>query len=256
MKRSGAWPHSFGKAQLDKRFVLITAAALLGVLLTLALGRWQLGRAAEKEQLHQAMVSQGALPPLSWQDWLQASRAGQDLNYRRVMLRGQWLAQHTLYLDNRQMNGHPGFFVVTPLALPGKAGVVLVQRGWVPRNFQDRARVPEVQTPSGEVSLLGRVAPPPARLLELGTAAATEGSSRIRQNLDLNAFSEEIGLRLQAGSVVQIDASSDGLQRDWFEPGAGTEKHYGYAFQWFGLSALIATLYVWFQIVRRKPRPF
>lgn len=254
MKRSGAWPHSFGKTQLDKRFVLITAAALLGVLLTLALGRWQLGRAAEKEQLHQAMVSQAALAPLSWQDWLQASRAGQDLNYRRVMLRGQWLAQHTLYLDNRQMNGHPGFFVVTPLALPGKAGVVLVQRGWVPRNFQDRARVPEVQTPSGEVSLLGRVAPPPARLLELGTAAASEGSSRIRQNLDLNAFSEEIGLRLQAGSMVQIDASSDGLQRDWFEPGAGTEKHYGYAFQWFGLSALMATLYVWFQIVRRKSR--
>ena len=255
MKRSGAWPHSLAKTQLDKRFVLITAAALLGVLLTLALGRWQLGRAAEKEQLHQAMVNQGALPPLSWQDWLQASRAGQDLNYRRVMLRGQWLAQHTLYLDNRQMNGHPGFFVLTPLALPGKAGMVLVQRGWVPRNFQDRARVPEVQTPTGEVSLLGRVAPPPARLLELGTAAATEGSSRIRQNLDLNAFSEEIGLRLQAGSVVQIDASADGLLRDWFEPGAGTEKHYGYAFQWFGLSALMATLYVWFQIVRRKPRP-
>lgn len=254
MNRSGAWRDSPGKNGFNKGFVLITAAALFGVLLTLALGRWQLGRAAEKEQLHQAMVQQGALTPLSWQDWLKASRAGQDLNYRRVALRGQWLVQHTVYLDNRQMNGRPGFFVLTPLALPGNAGVVVVQRGWVPRNFQDRARVPEVQTPSGEVSLLGRVGPPPARLLELKTAAAAEGSSRIRQNLDLNAFSEEIGLRLQAGSMVQIDARSDGLQRDWFEPGAGTEKHYGYAFQWFGLSALIATLYVWFQIVRRKPR--
>lgn len=254
MKRSGAWLN-IGNSPLNLRFVLITAAALIGVLITLGLGRWQLGRAAEKERLHEAMVQQAALPPLSWQDWLQASRAGQDLNHRRVVLRGQWLAQHTLYLDNRQMNGHPGFFVLTPLALPGKAGVVMVQRGWVPRNFQDRARVPEVQTPSGEVTLLGRVAPPPARLLELGTAAAIEGSSRIRQNLDLNAFSGEIGLRLQAGSVVQIDASSDGLQRDWFEPGTGTEKHYGYAFQWFGLSALMVTLYVWFQIVRRTSRP-
>ena len=39
--------------------------------------------------------------------------------------------------------------------------------------------------------------------------------------------------------------------------GAGVDKHYGYAFQWFGLSSLIALLYVWFQLVRRllRPRP-
>jgi len=37
---------------------------------------------------------------------------------------------------------------------------------------------------------------------------------------------------------------------------SGVEKHHGYAFQWFGLSALIALLYVWFQIVqpRRSPK--
>ena len=37
--------------------------------------------------------------------------------------------------------------------------------------------------------------------------------------------------------------------------GAGVDKHYGYAFQWFGLCGLIALLYVWFQIVRRFIRP-
>jgi len=38
--------------------------------------------------------------------------------------------------------------------------------------------------------------------------------------------------------------------REWPQPVAGVEKHYGYAFQWFGLGALITMLYVWFQIVR------
>jgi surfeit locus 1 family protein len=34
-------------------------------------------------------------------------------------------------------------------------------------------------------------------------------------------------------------------------------KHYGYAFQWFALSALTCGLYAWFQLIRprrRQPR--
>jgi surfeit locus 1 family protein len=52
----------------------------------------------------------------------------------------------------------------------------------------------------------------------------------------------------------QADGAADGLARDWPPIATGVEKHYGYAFQWFGLSALIAALYVWFQIVRRFKR--
>jgi surfeit locus 1 family protein len=44
----------------------------------------------------------------------------------------------------------------------------------------------------------------------------------------------------------------DGLLRQWPEPAADVQKHYGYAFQWFALCALILGLYVWFQIVRPR----
>ena len=48
----------------------------------------------------------------------------------------------------------------------------------------------------------------------------------------------------------------DGLSRDWPRIGYDTHKHYGYALQWFGLCALTAILYVWFQIIvpRRRSR--
>ena len=85
-----------------------------------------------------------------------------------------------------------------------------------------------------------------------------EGSSRIRQNLDLAAFRTETGLALAPLTVVQTGeavGAGDGLQRDWPVVGAGVDKHYGYAFQWFGLCGLMALLYVWFQIVRRFIRP-
>jgi surfeit locus 1 family protein len=77
----------------------------------------------------------------------------------------------------------------------------------------------------------------------------------LRQNIDLAAFSAEAGLPLLSVSVQQLGAASEGLLREWPQVASGVEKHYGYAFQWFALGALISILYVWFQIVRRFKQP-
>ncbi|RYY92726.1 MAG: SURF1 family protein, partial [Comamonadaceae bacterium] len=170
--------------------------------------------------------------------------------------RGLWLAPQTVYLDNRQMHGVPGFYVLTPFAIEGSEQAVMVQRGWIQRNFEDRTRLQPVQTPAGLVEIVARIEPPPSQLLELTKAAAPTpiqdavGSSPIRQNLDLERFRAESGLPLRTDlSLQQSGAASEGLQRDWSAPALGIEKHYGYAFQWFGLAALVTILYVWFQIV-------
>jgi len=173
-----------------------------------------------------------------------------------VHLRGHGLAQHPVYLDNRQMQGRAGFFVLTPLQLEGLPLTLLVQRGWLARQVQDRTQLAPVDTPAGTVELSGRLAPAPARLLDLGGPAPGPGSSRIRQNLDLTAYAAETGLALAPWTVLQTEGPDDGLQRQWPAFTAGVEKHHGYAFQWFALSGLIALLYVWFQVVRRiRPRP-
>lgn len=255
---------------LGLRFWLITLAAVAGMLVTASLGRWQLSRAAQKEALQAMLDARGRMPTMDGRVLLSkpamAAAEAETLVHRAAMLEGRWLPEHTVYLDNRQMNGRPGFFVLTPLQLVGTpSGVVLVQRGWVPRNFQDRTQLPQVQTPQDVVvRVVGRVAAAPSRLYEFGGGESSagghgaEGSSRIRQNLDLAAFRTETGLALAPLTVVQTGeavGAGDGLQRDWPVVGAGVDKHYGYAFQWFGLSGLMALLYVWFQIVRRFIRP-
>jgi surfeit locus 1 family protein len=148
------------------------------------------------------------------------------------------------------MEGRTGFFVITPLRLAGSTQAVLVQRGWVPRNFEDRSRVPEVATPEGAVAVEGRLVPPPGKLYELGQA----GTGPIRQNVDLEALTREWDVPLLALSVVQTGDADDGLRRAWPVVAAGVHKHHGYAFQWFGLCALAGFLYVWFQFIspRRK----
>jgi surfeit locus 1 family protein len=165
-----------------------------------------------------------------------------------VQLQGKWQTAQTIYLDNRPMNGRPGFWVVTPFKLEGAgpdAAAVLVQRGWIPRDFQERTRLAPVNTPLETVALEGRIAPAPGKLYAFGGAE----HGRIRQNLDIAAFAQEIRVPLIDALVLQTGAASDGLLRQWAEPATGIDKHYGYAFQWFGLCALVVGLYAWFQIL-------
>ncbi len=228
------------------RFVMITLAAIALTLVTARLGVWQLARAAEKNALQAAIEEQARLPVVD--DLPSDTTPAAALHHRRVQLKGRWSASHTFYLDNRQMNGRPGFFVVTPLVLAdGRA--VLVQRGWLPRNADDRTRIDDAPPPAGEVRIEGRIAPPPSRLFEFDGA----DTGRIRQNIDVNAFARETGLRLAPLSVLQA-GSADKLLRDWPAPATGVAKHHGYAFQWFALSALVVMLYVWFQLIQPRPK--
>ncbi len=228
------------------RFWMILLAAVAATAITLRLGFWQLSRASEKLALQSVIDERGRLPRLDNQS-LVGALADRDQTHRRVSLQGRWLDQHTVYLENRQMAGKPGFFVLTPLQPDGLQQVVMVQRGWVQRNFSDRSALPVLPTTSGVVQVEGRIAPPPAKLYEFESVAM----GNIRQNLELPTYAQETGLALAPFSVLQTGPASDGLARDWTPINTGVGKHHGYAFQWFALSGLITIAFVWFQIVRR-----
>ncbi len=226
------------------RFWLLTLAALLVAALTFSLGQWQLRRAAQKQALMVAIEGQGNESILKAAD-LATFKNLQEAVHRRATVKGVWRADHTVFLDNRQMNGKTGLVAVTPLVLDGSGQVILVQRGWVMRNFEDRAKLPDIQTPAGAVTVHGRIAPPPSKLYEFKGV----DMSRIRQNIDIVDFSRETGLPLMSVSMVQIGSADEGLLREWAAPNVGIDKHYGYAFQWFALCGLVAGLYAWFQII-------
>lgn len=231
------------------RTLLITLAAVLGLGVTVSLGQWQLRRAAEKLALQAAIDSQASKPALDALA-LQKSPDLQALVHQPALVRGTWDAAHTVYLDNRQMQGRVGFFVMTPLILEGSRTAIVVQRGWLARDFQNRSHLLTVQTPTGVVEVQGRIALPPSKLY----APGQEQPGAIRQNLDLAAYKEETGLPLLAMTMQQTGAASEGLLRDWPVVNSGVDKHYGYAAQWFALAALIAGLYIWFIVLR--PRYF
>lgn len=233
---------------------IATLVGVGGVCLGIALGYWQLDRAAQKTQLHAAMQAQSNTD--AWDaETVRASLASSGAmptqwEHRPIALQGQWLPAHTVYLDNRQMQGRPGFYVFTPLQL-SHGEVVLVQRGWIARNFQDRQALQPIETPAGTVQVKGQLAGPPARLYALGQDDAAQAQTTpIRQNLDLDRYARTTGLTLWPVTIVQTGAASEGLLRDWPQPDSGIATHYGYAFQWFAIAAVLAAMLLWFQLLR------
>ena len=236
-------------------WVLIAAVLTAGV--TARLGLWQMDRASQKSQLQALLDARRNLPVMSAETLPLDAKTLAEQVHRHIELKGIWLPAYTVYLENRQMQGRPGFFVITPLALPDGTAV-LVQRGWLPRDLRDRTRVQAPPLSSGQVTLTARIAPPPARLYDF--AGAVQGP--VRQNLDVEAFALETGLRLRPVSVLELDDQGpllgppqpDRLMRDWPLPTVDIHKHHGYAFQWFALSAMTIALYVWFQVLRPRTR--
>jgi len=228
--------------------VVVLLAALVAIGLTARLGFWQLDRASQKNALQAELEAHSREPALDEASLARSPAATESQHFRRIVLHGRWLAERTVFLDNRQMDGRVGFFIVTPLAL-ATSGVVLVERGWAARDFADRTVLPTVATPTMPVTIEGVVAPAPSRLFEF----ADSGSGAIRQNLDIAAFGRESGLDLLPLTVLQHDSPgtpSDGLIRHWPPPATDVQKHYGYAAQWFAMAAGIAFLYVWHRFIR------
>jgi surfeit locus 1 family protein len=246
---------------LNSRFWLITVAAVIAAAVTLKLGFWQLSRAHEKLALQASIQTQAALPALNAAALVSPHTSPQSINvlHRSITLTGHWLPQYTLFLDNRQMDSKPGFFVVTPFefvnATTSTKQIILVQRGWLPRNFLDRNKLPEIASDIADVTITGRIALSPSKLFEF---KGTE-TGAIRQNIEIEALAKEFKINLLSYSLLQLDddvirggkeKKPDQLFRNWAQPNYGSEKNYGYMVQWWALSALITLLYVWFQLIR------
>lgn len=197
--------------------VLAAAACAAGI----ALGNWQWHRAEEKR----------------------AAAAAQQ----RVALRGTFVAEHTVFLDNKLHRGRVGYHVVQPLRTAAGEHV-LVNRGWIAAG-PARGVLPLVSTPAGEVGVEGVALERFPRVLQAG--AGREG--RVWQNIEIAAFAAWSGLALAPHVVLQDSALEDGLVRDWPAPDAGADKHRAYALQWYALALLAPILFLVLGLRRDAP---
>lgn len=217
---------------------LIACSAAIAVGVTL--GRWQSGRAVEKAAIETRLAQRANAAAID----LNADPVDIDaLEYRRATVRGEFVRDWPVFLDNRPHAGVPGFYMLMPFKIADSNKHVLVLRGWLGRDPVDRTRLPETATPPGPIVLAGTVRSGPGRVLQLGAPPPLRPGA-IVQNLDIAELASATGFRFEPFVLQQLTDTGDGLERDWPAPSAGIEKHQGYAFQWYALAAMAFIFFI------------
>jgi len=223
-------------------------ATVVVVSIGIGLAQWQTRRALEKEQIASQVSTLARMPAQR----IAADKALSTVPvFSKVLLRGEFVAQWPLYLDNRPMQGNAGLYVLMPFHLEGSQRNVLIARGWQARNQQDRKTVPTLITPTGVVEIEGVLRDKLDRVMQLGQPDALKPGA-IVQNLEVTSLAQQSGIALEPLIVEQTSDTSDGLLRHWSVPSAGAEKHRAYAFQWYALSGMACLFFVVTGIRRGK----
>ena len=215
---------------------LLTLLLLPGLI---SLGFWQLHRADYKKTLlvEYQMRGQGAV--LSAQD---LNKLPEQLQYYRIQLAGHFDNQHSILLDNKIHAKQVGYQVLTPLIIDGSSKIILINRGWIPR--QMNRQLPEITAIKGKQTLVGTVWIPQKGFLLQAEQANHSHWPYLAQTIDLNYFSQLLERPLYPFILLLAPEAPGGFIREWNLVTVSPQKHYGYAFQWFALAAALLIIFI------------
>ncbi len=227
--------------------IVSTVAALLVALIFLRLGLWQLDRADEKNQILATQSQATALAPL------ESLKSGDEKSqlYRRVNLTGEFDLDHQFLLDNRTVNGQPGFDVIAPFYFPG-GDYIMVNRGWVGHSGNRQVTLKPNPALQGEVSLAGILATP-SRGFTLGEPLSNTDNSWpvVLQFIDYETIASKLDkIPLLPAVIIASQGQPSSYRYHWKPVASGAEKHLGYAFQWFAMLAALIALYLYLMVFK------
>lgn len=227
--------------------------ALVGAMFSA--GLWQLSRLQEKRDRNETVEARAALAPV---DVAGLAAPGDDdvdeLEYRRVTATGAYLPGEEVLVRSRSLNGAPGSWVLSPLALDDGTAVV-VNRGWISNSGSLEAVPERSRAPEGPVEVSGLI-----RLSEtrgrFGSQDPAEGQltdmaradvARIGQQLDVEVLPFYVQLLDQ---VPEPDAATQPTPVP--APALDEGPHLSYAVQWFIFTTVGVVGYP--LILRRRAR--
>lgn len=219
--------------------VLLT---LFGVAAFGALGRWQVQRAAEKEQLFAAYAGADSQTPVT----LEVARGmPASTRYPLVTVRGRYDTAHTYILDDQTHGGAVGSVAYAIFEPADGSTPILVDRGFVAG--LTRGEPPAIPPlPAGDQELVALYAPAPGSGLHLGGNALPRQKGWPKRSiyLDVHDVGADLGRALDAKILLLAPEKGSGFVREWHPDVFPPERHRGYAFTWFTLAAVVVVVFV------------
>ena len=232
-----------------------TAVAMCSItmfLILVKLGFWQLDRAEMKERWQAELTHRQLSAPLTYAQLVSFPPAEQVTGYRLSVLASPASSQIFL-LDNQVFRGRVGYLALQPMQITPDGPWMLVELGFIAAGL-DRRILPGVDVIEEEVSLNGRLYQKQANPMSSALMPESGWPKRI-QNLNLGEISQLLGQPL-APAVLQPD-HLDGidLPHPWTPIPLSSQKHRGYALQWFSMALAFALLILYSIYSRRVKTP-
>jgi surfeit locus 1 family protein len=237
----------------------ITPAGVAGTVLLIVvvaacvrLGFWQLARLDERRALNAGIAARLEQQPI--RDISQISDTA-GTAYRTATARGLYDNDRYVVLPGRAYTGVPGIHLIMPLRLAGRAGAVLVNRGWIPApdaatiNARDFAVL-------DSVTVRGLVLPFPGSGQSLARRDATRPGAtftHVLYRIDEAELRAQFPYALADVLLQELDGAGGPRYPTQLAPPPLDEgPHLGYALQWFAF-AVIGVI-GWFALVlHRRP---
>jgi surfeit locus 1 family protein len=228
-----------------KRFWIGHIIVIIGVIILVNLGFWQLRR-LEQRRAYNAEVRAGLeATPVE----LTGQPVDPDaLNRHRVIVTGTLDNAESIIIQNRPFRGEPGVELVTPLKITGSDQAVLVNRGWIPLDQMD-AESRRAYDIAGEITVKGiayRTEDQPTGYLVMPDPTLAPGETRLDAwfRVDTARMAEQLGYPLLPLYVRQspgADPDEMPLREEVFDLSEGS--HLGYAMQWFTFAIVLVAVY-------------
>ena len=230
---------SVAPARFSPRLVP-TLTALVGIVVLVLLGNWQLRRLAWKEDLiatTQARINAPVVPVPADPDADYAA-----LDYRHVTARGRYLGDRAFGFGFSAREDRGGGELVVPLRLDD-GRTLLVDRGWVPSAMLPPATPPELEQ-QGEVEVAG-VARYRGDYQRPFFQPADDPSRRRWFGWDLPTMAQAVGQPLLPIVLVAQGRPGDPpLPQPEPVSVDFPNDHLQYALTWYGLAAALAVVYL------------
>ncbi len=227
-----------------------TLISLPAIALLLGLGFWQIERMYWKSELIGELQTRSGGPAIALP--LDDRISIDDLMYRKVTVSGRFMNAAEMHLLNRVRGGVPGIHLITPLVRADGGGTILVDRGWVPLDWQGSPVDAEaVVTVTGIV----RVPEPPGMLVRWLTP---ENQPRDNEwfSIDLAAMAGNAGVLPFTDYYVLATGEAPPPAAPY--PAANVwavdlpNDHLSYAITWFSLAAALLAIYLIYHSKARR----
>lgn len=226
---------------LAPRWLALTLAGLVVMVVCVLLSEWQWGRAVERAAANEVIETSTEAAPLD--ETLPAGTAlDDDDRWTLVEATGVYDTEHEIVLRAQTNNSLNGFEIVTPLILED-GSALLVDRGFVAS--ENTGHVPDYPAaPTGEVTVTGRVYE-----YEESSGGVTETDGHLEsRRLSDDMLGAYFDYELRSAWVADIEPAEGFTALE--TPSFKDWQNYSYAVQWALFAAMVPV--GWIALARRE----